>query len=104
VGGVFRYNRQTKRWTQLLDGFGLNDRNVYSVDGLAVDPANGNTLYFAGNPADAAGEIWKSTNAGETWRATGLRNAAKVYMGGNDDYRYEVGERIAVDPNNRDVV
>jgi hypothetical protein len=104
VGGVFRYNRQTERWTQLLDSFGLDHRNVYSVDGLAVDPANGNILYFAGNPTDAAGEIWKSINAGVTWQPTGLRDVAKVYMGGNDDYRSDVGERIAVDPNNSNII
>ena len=104
VGGVYRYNRQTSRWTQLLDSFGLDDRNVYSVDGLAVDPKNGNIIYFAGNSTDASGEIWKSADAGRTWQPTGLRNAAKVYMGGNDDFRSDVGERIAVDPNNSNVI
>ncbi|MCL2265383.1 MAG: hypothetical protein FWC22_05005 [Treponema sp.] len=104
VGGVYRYNRQTARWIQLLDSFGLDDRNVYSVDGLAVDPVNGNTLYFAGNSTDASGEIWKSADAGRTWQPTGLREKAKVYMGGNDDYRSDVGERIAVDPNNAGVI
>ncbi|MCL2721647.1 MAG: hypothetical protein FWD47_09960 [Treponema sp.] len=104
VAGVFRYDRRTQRWVQLLDSFGLDDRNVYSVDGLAVDHVNGNILYFAGNPTNAAGEIWKSVNAGESWQPTGLSDVAKVYMGGNDDYRSDVGERIAVDPNNGNVI
>jgi hypothetical protein len=104
VGGVYRYDRRTERWMQLLDSFGLNDRNVYSVDALAVDPINGNTLYFAGNATNAAGEIWKSTDAGATWRPTGLRDAGKLYIGGNDDYRFETGERLAIDPNNSGVI
>lgn len=104
VGGVYRYDRQAQRWIQLLDSFGLDDRNVHSVDGFAVDPVNGNIIYFAGNPTDAAGEIWKSVDGGASWQATGLRGAAKIYMGGNDDYRSDVGERLAVDPNNSNVI
>jgi len=78
VGGVYRYNRETERWTQTLDSFGLDDRNVYSVEALAVDPSDGNILYFAGNATDAAGEIWTSADAGETWRPTGLRGRCIV--------------------------
>jgi len=104
VGGVFKYDREAERWSQLLDSFGLDERCVYSVESIAVDPNDGNTLYFAGNATNAGGEIWKSADSGRTWQPTGLREIAKVYMGGNDDYRSEAGERLAVDPNNSGVL
>lgn len=44
------------------------------------------------------GEVYKSDDRGATWILTGL-SARNVYIGGNDDYRQDTGERLTVYPN-----
>jgi hypothetical protein len=106
VGGAYRYDRETETWVQMMDGFGYDERGSFSVESIAVDPNDGDIVYVAANQTskNLGSEIWKSTDAGATWEATGLRDAKAVYMGGNDPYRSEAGERLTVDPNNSDVL
>ena len=48
-------------------------------------------------------EVMVSEDRGVTWRGTGLVQYG-LYIGANDDYRVESGERLAVDPNNSNVL
>jgi len=92
VGGIYRWQEQTRRWVQLLDG----QRGLYRVESIALDPQRPEVLYAA-----AEGVILRSGNRGQSWQATPLLTPTGklVYMNGNGEWRW-VGERLAVDPNN----
>lgn len=47
VGGAYRWDRETARWTPLTDHLGWDDRNLLGVEALAVDPAHPDRLYLA---------------------------------------------------------
>jgi hypothetical protein len=106
VGGAYRYNRETEKWEQMMDSFGYDERGSFSVESIATDPNDGRMVYVAANQTskEVGSEIWKSKDSGHTWTATGLRDAKPIYMGGNDEGRSEMGERLAIDPNNGDVL
>ena len=112
IGGAYRWDQERNRWIALCDMFSLNDANLYGVDGLAVDPTDSNTVYICagkyrsnkavdygmhieGKSEYPACDVLKSTDRGNTWKATGL----KVEFNGNGPNR-NFGECIAVDPKN----
>ena len=114
VGGAYRWDIDNKCWVQLMDQFGLENRNFYGVDGFAIDACNTDVLYVAagkyskkdlkkyystdeleGEPCD----VLKSMDRGKTWIRTGLNKD----FSGNLDLRWN-GECIAVDPKNSDII
>ncbi len=104
MGGAYRWDNSTKRWTSITDFFPTTD-NKFSlgVDGLALDPNNPDILYMAlGTNSDKGkaymGKVAKSTDGGRTW--TYILDA---YFDANDTWRGSVGI-IQVDPNNSNVV
>jgi hypothetical protein len=102
VGGIFRWNESNSSWLPLSDRFSTLE-NGQSVESLALDAKQPNVVYFAAN-----GNIYKSTNGGEPsspWQIVPLRDSSgqAVYMNGNGVWR-GMGERLAVDPNNSNVV
>ncbi|WP_167357041.1 S-layer homology domain-containing protein [Paenibacillus pectinilyticus] len=98
VGGAYRYDRDKDEWIPLTDGFGLDQRYAYSVESINIDPGHPDDVYMASNgAAEVGGEIYKSTDRGATWTPTGMASH-HVYMGGNDDFRTETGERLVIDP------
>ncbi|AFY32698.1 sialidase family protein [Calothrix sp. PCC 7507] len=107
VGGVFRWDATASQWIPLMDGFGRDQKHYYSIESIALDPKNPDVIYAAvgGYTQEANGEILKSSDRGITWIATGLRTPTgeHVRMGGNENWRW-VGERLAVDPNNSQVI
>jgi xyloglucan-specific exo-beta-1,4-glucanase len=111
VGGAYRFDRTAQQWLPLLDAFGRSQANIYGVESVAVDPSNANTVYIAaadgwtvsGSNVQSSAEVLVSHDRGATWTATGLA-AQKLYIGANDSYRGTTGERLAVDPNDPDVV
>ncbi len=102
VGGAYKLGANDT-WQQLLTANAVPNPTPsdYNVESIAVSASNPQTLYIAvGNDlSNMTGRILKSTNQGQTFTDNGQR----WYMGGNQDYRTG-GERLAVDPNNDNIV
>jgi photosystem II stability/assembly factor-like uncharacterized protein len=93
-GGVWRSTNYGLTWTNITDGQ-LNASN--SIGALAVAPSNPNVIYAGTGEADIRNTfitgdgIYKTTDAGKTWRYAGLR----------DTHTFA---KIVVDPTNANVV
>jgi photosystem II stability/assembly factor-like uncharacterized protein len=103
IGGAYRWDDRTDRWTPLTDHIGWDDWNLLGVEAMAVDPAHPNRLYlslgtyaqsWAGN-----GAVLRSEDRGATWKRTDLT----VKLGANEDGR-GCGERLLVDPRDGDTL
>lgn len=106
VGGIFRWNEETRSWKQLIGEADRQHANLYGGESLALDPSNPDVVYAALGRYDylTPSDVYKSTDRGETWTPTGLKAGGKdVKMSSNGQNR-AAGERLAVDPNNSDIV
>lgn len=104
VGGAYKYNYDTESWEQLLGFINEADRGLLSVDAMAVDPTDDDTVYFLCGCAYFSAEktvIFKTTDGGKTFKEIDITNLIKVM--GNGDGR-QCGESIAVDPDNPKVI
>jgi uncharacterized protein (TIGR03437 family) len=109
VGGAYRFDRPSSSWIPLLDG--LARQGGIGTESVAIDPGNHGRAYVViprtnsilNNEYQYSGEVMVSEDSGVTWRGTGLVQY-DIYIGPNDDYRVESGERLAVDPNNSNVL
>ncbi len=104
IGGAYRWNESSQRWTPLLDWVGWSNWGYNGVESLATDPVQTNRVYAAvgmyTNDWDPNnGAILRSTDKGDTWQVTEL----PFKLGGNMPGR-GMGERLAVDPNRNSVV
>ncbi|MEU2422498.1 sialidase family protein [Streptomyces sp. NPDC007851] len=103
IGGAYRWDARTARWTALTDQLGWDDWNLLGVEALAVDAAHPNRLYLAlGTYAQSwagNGAILRSDDRGATWTRTDLT----VKLGANEDGR-GTGERLLVDPRDSDTL
>lgn len=111
VGGAYRWEPTTERWTQLLDASSLPGAvpgDALSVDSIAVAPSLGTRVYLAlGNddnpapdtPISGSGRILVSDDSGSTWRTVEQR----WFISGNQSFRTG-SERLAVNPLNPDHV
>ncbi|GAB4524385.1 MAG: hypothetical protein Tsb0014_02800 [Pleurocapsa sp.] len=101
VGGLYRWNTSKQEWRQLLSVDSIGQKVSLSVESVAVDPNNVNTVYAAvgAYTHQDPGKIIKSTDGGNSWDVLDL----SLPMGGNGDWRW-TGERLAVDPNNSNLV
>jgi hypothetical protein len=103
MGGAYRRNSESLRWEPLLDWVSYDDRNLMGVESIALDPSDPNRVYLAcgtyTNPQVPDGAILSSGDRGETFQRTDV----PFKMGGNEDGRGN-GERMAVDPNNGDII
>ncbi|MBQ8920556.1 MAG: 1,4-beta-glucanase [Oscillospiraceae bacterium] len=100
VGGAYKYNYTTEKWEQLLGFLPDSDRGLLSVDAMAIDPTDDNTVYFLCGCAyfsDARTEIIKTSDGGKTFTRVDVTDLIQVH--GNGDGR-QFGEAIAVDPDN----
>ena len=110
VSGAYRWNPATATWKQLVTAASMpKDFVVYGkyagVDSIVSAPKNSNIAYmaFAGQPyGQALGQIFKSTNRGDTWTPTNFK-VHNIKMEPNGQGRQE-GERLRIDPHNSDVV
>ncbi|MDR6977669.1 photosystem II stability/assembly factor-like uncharacterized protein [Streptomyces sp. 3330] len=103
IGGAYRWDDRTARWTPLTDHLGWDDWNLLGVEALAVDPAHPDRLYLAlGAYAQSwagNGAVLRSEDRGATWSRSDLA----VKLGGNEDGR-GAGERLLVDPRDSDTL
>lgn len=110
VAGAYRWDPAAAAWRQLvttktMPAGVLSYGKHGGVDSLVGAPSDPNVAYmaFAATPYGGGdGQIYRSLDRGETWTASDfLRH--KVKMEPNGEGRQE-GERLAVDPADRDVV
>ena len=104
VGGAYKYNYDTESWEQLFDFITDADRGLLSVDAIAIDPTDDNTVYFLCGCAYFSAEktvIFKTTDGGKTMKEIDVTNLIKVMGNG---YGRQCGEAIAVDPDNPKVI
>ncbi|GCE20574.1 RICIN domain-containing protein [Dictyobacter kobayashii] len=107
VGGLYRWNESTQTWTQLFVAGAVPNPTPsdYNVESVAVSKTNNQLVYAAVGITynfttdTPAGRILKSTDQGRTWTDNGQR----WKISGNSDNRQE-SERLAIDPNNENVV
>ena len=91
-GGVWKTNDAGNTWQNISDGFFGG-----SVGAVAVSESDNNVIYVGmgektvrGNVSSGDG-IWKSENAGKTWKHIGLENARHI-------------PRMRIHPKNADIV
>ena len=98
VGGAYRWDASVQRWIPLTDGIG--DVDFTGIESLAVDPSDPGRVYLAaGIYSRGKAAILRSADQGRTW----LRTDVPFKMGGNEAGRFN-GERLAVDPNDGDIL
>src|SRR5262245_15574358 len=104
IGGLYRWNQSASSWVPLLDYIGWDRWGWNGVLSVATDPVAPARVYAAvgmylnsWDPNDGA--ILRSADRGNTWQATEL----PFKVGGNMPGR-GMGERLAVDPNNNNVL
>lgn len=110
VSGAYRWNPATGSWKQVVTAASLPPEYVSyakycGVDSIVGAPSDANIAYMMlpGQPYMASpGQVFRSTNRGETWTATGFKSTG-IKADANGAGRQE-GERLAVDPVNSDVV
>ncbi|HJV71148.1 sialidase family protein [Ideonella sp.] len=103
VGGLYRRDPGSTKWTPLMDHIIRPDSQLTGVVSVAVDPRDPSKVYAAGgmylpwwgHPA----AIFRSSDRGRTWVRTDL----PINLGGNSDGR-GTGERLVVDPNNGSIL
>jgi xyloglucan-specific exo-beta-1,4-glucanase len=99
IGGAYRLDNATNRWTPLLDSISWDDWNLTGVVSIATDSVNPNNVYIAAGTytnewTTQNGAILRSSDRGATWQRTML----PFKLGGNMPGR-GAGERLAIDPN-----
>lgn len=105
VGGAFKWDEDSQTWSQLILSNRIPDpvKPDYNVESIAISASNDQVVYVAvgedHSSADGVGRILKSTDQGQSWTNSGQR----WWMQGNGAFRTG-GERLAVDPNNGDIV
>ncbi|HEY6659601.1 MAG TPA: hypothetical protein VI031_00620 [Pyrinomonadaceae bacterium] len=91
-GGVWKSLNSGRTWTPIFDS-----ANVASIGAIAVAPSDPNVIYVGTGEADMRDSIafgngmYKSTDAGKTWKHIGLENTKQI-------------GRIIVDPKNPNTV
>ncbi len=103
MGGAYRWNDSDKVWEPLLDWLSYEDHNLMGVESMALDPSDPDRVYLAcgtyTSPETPNGAVLRSDNRGETFQRTDM----PFKMGGNENGRGN-GERMAVDPNNDNIL
>lgn len=116
VGGAYRFDRKYNRWLPLMDKFDTSfSKGGVGVESIAVDSQNPKRVYAVVNskslrPGDGdkskyeySGEVLVSDDRGSNWKPTGL-GKKNIFVGPNKNYRFETGERLAIDPNKSDLI
>ena len=98
IGSSYKWDSQAKRWLPLTDWCG--DSNLHGSESLATDPVDPNRLYIAqGMYSRDPAVIMRSMDQGKTFQVIKV----PFGMGGNENGR-GVGERLAIDPNDNNIL
>ncbi|KST65441.1 sialidase family protein [Mastigocoleus testarum] len=116
VGGAYRFDRDKNRWLPLMDMFDSSfSGGGVGVESVAIDPQKNGRVYAAINRRNRtfddngklkykySGEVMVSDNRGKTWRSSNL-GSKNIFVGPNEAYRSDTGERLAADPNQEGLV
>ena len=104
VGGAYRWDKDQDKWISLSYDISEDDKGLLGIDGIAVDPNNAANVYLAAGTSyfsNAKTCILVSHDYGEHFKQVDVSDKIKVH--GNGMGRGN-GERIAVDPNNSDII
>jgi len=104
VGGAYRWDDSTKQWRSLNYWVSEDDVGLMGISAIAVDPSNAAKVYLlAGTSYFSGGKtcILISDNYGESFTAVEVTDLIKNH--GNGMGRGN-GERLAIDPNNPDIL
>jgi hypothetical protein len=103
IGGAYRYDPFSHKWTPLNDIFSSTDWNLMGTESIAVDPVQPWRVYLAQGTYTQSwagkGAILASDNFGLTFRRSDL----PIKLGSNEAGRYS-GERLGVDPQHPNVL
>jgi hypothetical protein len=98
VGSSYKWDRQAKVWIPLTDWAG--DDNLMGSESIATDPIDPQRVYIAaGMHQNEPAAILRSMDQGQTFQTV----AVPFRMGGNENGR-GVGERLAIDPNENEIL
>ncbi len=104
VGGAYRWIEETQSWKPLTDWISEDDKGLYGIESIAIDPQKPEMLYIlAGTSYFSGGKtvIMISNDYGESFKTVDV--TSKFTAHGNGDGR-QMGEKLAVDPKNSNVI
>ena len=104
VGGLYRWIEESQSWKPLTDWISEDDKGLFGIESVALDPQKPEMLYvLAGISYFSGGKtvIMISDDYGESFRIVDVSSKFKAH--GNGDGR-QMGERLAVDPHNSNVI
>jgi len=100
VGGAYRWDDKRKEWIALMDWLSPAQGNYTGIESIALDPSDPNRVYLAaGTYSRGDAVILRSDDQGRTFQRTDV----PFKMGGNEMGRFN-GERLAVDPNDGEIL
>ncbi|MBN1925990.1 MAG: hypothetical protein JW798_09150 [Prolixibacteraceae bacterium] len=103
MGGAYRWDEEQQRWIPLLDWLPYEDLNLMGVESIALDPNNPDKVFLACGTYTAPdvpnGAVLISSDRGVSFSRADM----PFKFGGNENGRGN-GERMAVDPENGNVV
>lgn len=105
VGGAYKWDASNCEWKQLFDFVSKANIGLLSVEAMAVDPNNTDKMYFLCGCqyySDQKTSVLYTTDGGVSFKESEVTNVP-LYVHGNGNGR-NAGERIAVDPNNGNII
>jgi hypothetical protein len=104
VGGAYRWDNANGKWIPLLDWNSTSQTGYQGVESIALDPSTAGRVYMlVGTSYFNSGQtaILKSNDYGSTFTTTVITSQFQAH--GNGMGR-QAGERLAVDPNNPNIL
>lgn len=104
VGGAYVRNHANCSWDPITDFITESDKGLYSIEAAAIDPSNHKNIYLLGGCQYFSSQktaIMVSKDGGKNFEI--VQVSPLIYVHGNGQGR-NCGERLAVDPNNSNIV